>query len=105
MRIADVRAKTDEELKKEVLSLYKEEMNLRFEKANGQLKDTAKIRRVRRDIARVQTVITEHKLGLVVVSDKAKSSKKKVEAPKAKTVAKKTETKTKTTKKKKVEGK
>ena len=88
MKVADIRAKTDEELKKEVLNLYKEEMNLRFEKVNGQLKDTANIRRTKRDIARVQTVITERKLGLNIANDAKKSSVKKKTETKKKKVSK-----------------
>ena len=98
MKIADVRAKTDDELKKQVLDLYKEEMNLRFEHANGQLKDTAKIRRTRRDIARIQTVLTERRLGIEVANDTTKkvatkkttaSKKEKATTAKKKAPAKK----------------
>ncbi len=105
MKIVDVRTKTDDELKKLVFDLYKEEMNLRFEHANGQLSDTAKIRRTRRDIARIQTVITERRLGIEVANDtvKKKVATKKTAAPKeekAKTAKKKAPAKKKAVAKK-----
>ncbi|MBE1236288.1 50S ribosomal protein L29 [Phaeovibrio sulfidiphilus] len=57
--IGDVRSKTDAELKALVLDLKKEQLNLRFEKANGQLENTARFRAIRREIARIRTVQTE----------------------------------------------
>jgi len=86
MKIADVRAKTDDELKKQATDLYKEEMNLRFQQANGQLKNTAEMRAVRRTIARVQTVLNERKLGIVANDVKEKKAAKK--APKKETAKK-----------------
>ncbi len=61
MKGEDVRAKTDDELKGELLSLKKEAFNLRFQQASGQLENTARRRVVRRDIARIQTVLTERR--------------------------------------------
>ena len=58
MKIADIRTKTVDELSDELLKLKKEQFNLRFQKATGQLENTARVRQVRRDIARIQTVIT-----------------------------------------------
>jgi len=61
MKAADVRAKTDDELKSELEQLAKERFNLRFQKASGQLQDTARVRVVRRDIARVLTVAAQRR--------------------------------------------
>jgi len=58
-KIADVRAKTPDELKGMLLDLRKEQFNLRFQRATGQLEAVSRIRQVRRDIARVKTVINE----------------------------------------------
>ena len=59
MKAADVRAKSDDELKEELLGLRKEAFNLRFQTASGQLENTARIRVVRRDIARIKTILGE----------------------------------------------
>ena len=56
MKIADVRALTPDQLEDEVLKLKKEQFNLRFQRATGQLENTARVRQVRKDIARVKTV-------------------------------------------------
>jgi large subunit ribosomal protein L29 len=57
MKAADVRAKSADELKTQLGDLQKEAFNLRFQKASGQLENTGRVRQVRRDIARVKTVI------------------------------------------------
>ena len=54
---ANLRANTPDELKDQLLNLKKEQFNLRFQKATGQLENTARMRQVRRDIARIQTVL------------------------------------------------
>ena len=59
MKPSDVRAKTDDELKGELGVLKKEQFNLRFQRASGQLENTARVRQVRRDIARISTVLAE----------------------------------------------
>ena len=56
MKSADVRAMTLDQLDDEVLKLKKEQFNLRFQKASGQLENTARVRVVRRDIARIMTI-------------------------------------------------
>ena len=61
MKAADVRAMTLDQLEDEVLKLKKEQFNLRFQRANGQLEKTNRIRVVRRDIARIQTVMNEQR--------------------------------------------
>jgi large subunit ribosomal protein L29 len=57
MKANDVRAKTDDELKGELSQLAKEVFNLRFQRASGQVENTARVRQVRRDIARIKTVL------------------------------------------------
>ncbi|HWL21815.1 MAG TPA: 50S ribosomal protein L29 [Bradyrhizobium sp.] len=59
MKAADVRAKTPDELTTELVALKKEQFNLRFQRASGQLENTARVRQVRRDIARIKTVINQ----------------------------------------------
>jgi large subunit ribosomal protein L29 len=55
MKPADIRAMSDDQLKDELLKLKKEQFNLRFQKATGQVENTARMRQVRRDIARIKT--------------------------------------------------
>ena len=59
MKAGDVRAKTGDELGGELEILGKEIFNLRFQRANGQLENTARVRQVRRDIARIKTILGE----------------------------------------------
>ena len=55
-RISDLRVMTEDQLEQEILSLKKEQFNLRFQRASGQLENTARVRVVRRDIARAKTI-------------------------------------------------
>jgi len=55
-RLSDLKAMTTDQLNEELVKLKKEQFNLRFQKATGQLENSARVRVVRRDIARVQTV-------------------------------------------------
>jgi large subunit ribosomal protein L29 len=59
MKVAEVRAKTADELKEQLVTLKKEAFNLRIQKTTGELEKTSRIREVRRDIARIETVLTE----------------------------------------------
>ena len=59
MKAGDIRAKTPDELKDNLLQLKKEQFNLRFQKASGQLENTARVRQVRRDIARIKSILRE----------------------------------------------
>ncbi len=59
--IKSIRDKDESRLKDELLSLKKEQFNLRFQRATGQLENTARVRQVRKDIARVRT-LQRHKL-------------------------------------------
>lgn len=58
-KIVDIRTKTEDELGGLLLDLRKEQFNLRFQRATGQLEATGRIKSVRRDIARVKTVLAE----------------------------------------------
>ncbi len=53
----DIRGKSPDEMKSDLIGLRKEAFNLRFQVANGQLENTARIREVRRDIARIKTIM------------------------------------------------
>lgn len=55
-RLSDLKAMTSDQLNEELVKLKKEQFNLRFQKATGQLENSSRVRVVRRDIARVQTV-------------------------------------------------
>jgi len=57
MNASELKSKSADELKTLLVDLKKEQFNLRFQKASGQLENTARVRDVRRDIARVQTVL------------------------------------------------
>jgi large subunit ribosomal protein L29 len=59
MKADDLRTKTADELNDQLLGLKKEQFNLRFQKASGQLENTARVRQVRRDIARIKTILGE----------------------------------------------
>jgi large subunit ribosomal protein L29 len=57
MKASEVWTKTEDELKGELANLKKEQFNLRFQQATGQLENTSRVRQVRRDIARINTVL------------------------------------------------
>ncbi|MDP2621678.1 MAG: 50S ribosomal protein L29 [Hyphomicrobiales bacterium] len=59
MKVEEARDMSLDQLGDELVKLKKEQFNLRFQKATGQLENTARIRQVRRDIARVQTIARE----------------------------------------------
>jgi len=59
MDAAEMRDKTLDQLREELLTMKKEQFNLRFQGATGQLENTARMREVRRDIARVKTILNE----------------------------------------------
>lgn len=58
-KAADLKTKTDDELKDQLMDLKKEAFNLRFQKASGSLENTARVQTVRRDIARIKTILGE----------------------------------------------
>ena len=61
MKITDIRSKTVDQLTDEVTGLRKEQFNLRFQRASGQLENVARVRVVRRDIAKIMTVLAERR--------------------------------------------
>jgi large subunit ribosomal protein L29 len=104
MKAADVRAMTLDQLDDEVLKLKKEQFNLRFQRATGQLENTSRVRVIRRDIARMKTIAAQKRAGMPEPAPKAESApapekKTKTAKPKAaakpKSRAKTTKTKTK----------
>jgi len=58
-RLSDLRAMSEDQLNEEVLKLKKEQFNLRFQRATGQLENTSRVRVVRRDIARAKTLAAQ----------------------------------------------
>ena len=63
MKTADIRSLTTDQIDDEVLKLKKEQFNLRFQRATGQLENTARVREVRRDIARLKTIAQQKRAG------------------------------------------
>lgn len=59
MKAEELRSKTQDQLADELAALKKEQFNLRFQKATGQLEKTARVRTVRRDIARIKTIAAQ----------------------------------------------
>lgn len=95
MKAEELRTKTADQLNTELAGLKKEAFNLRFQQANGQLENTARVRAVRRDIARIMTFLTRQAAGAAAAAPKAE---KKAAAPKAPKAAKPKVAKAKTTK-------
>jgi large subunit ribosomal protein L29 len=103
MKAADARAMTLDQIDDEVLKLKKEQFNLRFQRATGQLENTARVRVIRRDIARMKTIAAQKRAGMpepASKSDAAPAPAKKTKTAKPKAAAKsksraKTKTKTK----------
>ena len=71
MKTADLRAKTSDELKQDLLDSRKEQFNFRFQKSTGKIENTSRIRVVRRDIAKIKTLLNEVKSGKAPVAKKA----------------------------------
>lgn len=59
MNAQDLREKTPDQLRDQLIQLKKEAFNLRFQQATGQLENTARMRQVRRDVARVNTILSQ----------------------------------------------
>ena len=99
MKAGQVRGMTEDQLGDELLKLKKEQFNLRFQAASGQLENTARVRQIRRDIARIKT-ISRQRPAAAKGEAKAKADVKgKAKAePKAKPAKTKATTKSKTTK-------
>jgi large subunit ribosomal protein L29 len=64
MKAAELRKLTKEELERKLLDFKQELFNLRFQAVTGQLTNTVRLRNIRRDIARVNTIIREYELGI-----------------------------------------
>ena len=91
MKVADVRAMTLDQLDDEVLKLKKEQFNLRFQRATGQLENTARVRIIRRDIARMKTIAAQKRAGAPEPAPKAEPAPapaKKTRTAKPKAAAK-----------------
>jgi large subunit ribosomal protein L29 len=91
MKPGDLRAMTVDQLDDEALKLKKERFNLRFQRATGQLENTARVRQVRRDIARIKTIAAQKRAGRPEPAAKAapsKPSKKPAAKPKRATRSK-----------------
>src|SRR5262245_53650596 len=101
MGAEELRMKTPDQLKGELANLKKEAFNLRFQQANGQLENTARVRTVRRDIARIMTFLTQKGEAKAAPAAKpaaepkaAKPKAKKAAKPKAEAKARKPKTET-----------
>jgi large subunit ribosomal protein L29 len=79
MKAEELRVKTEDQLKADLVALQKEAFNLRFQRASGQLENTARVRAVRRDIARVETFLRQK----AAVNAPAPAAEKKAAAKKA----------------------
>ncbi len=82
MKAEDLKTKTADELKKALLDLKKEQFTLRMQKAQGQLENSAKVRQVRRDVARVKTALTQKASGAEAAPAKKAAAKKPAKAKK-----------------------
>jgi large subunit ribosomal protein L29 len=92
MKAADARAMTLDQLDDEVLKLKKEQFNLRFQRATGQLENTSRVRAIRRDIARMKTIAMQKRAGAPEPAPKAEAAApapaKKTRSTKPKVAAK-----------------
>ena len=73
MKAADLREKSPDQLRESLASLKKEAFNLRFQKATGQLENTSRMSAVRRDAARVKTILNEKAAAAAGVDQKAEA--------------------------------
>ncbi len=89
MKAMELRHKTPDELSGMLADLKKEQFNLRFQQASGQLENTARVKTVRHDIARIRTILIEQKSGKPVAPKKEEKPAKKAAKPTAKKEAKK----------------
>ena len=87
MKSADIRAMTIDQIDDEVLKLKKEHFNLRFQRASGQLENTARVREVRRDIARLKTIAQSKRSGAATATSKKPAAAKRA-TKRAKTATK-----------------
>jgi large subunit ribosomal protein L29 len=90
MKSADVRAMSLDQLDDEVLKLKKEQFNLRFQRATGQLENTSRVRVIRRDIARMKTIAAQKRAGMPEPVAKADAAPKPAKKTKTKSAKPKT---------------
>jgi len=93
MKAADARAMTIDQIDDEVLKLKKEQFNLRFQRATGQLENTSRVRAIRRDVARLKTIAGQKRAGMPEPEPKADAAPKpakKTRSAKPKAAAKTT---------------
>ena len=91
MKTSDIRAMSPDQMDDAVLNLKKERFNLRFQRATGQLENTARVRVIRRDIARMKTIAGQKRAGMPEPApkpDAAPKPEKKTKSAKPKAAAK-----------------
>jgi large subunit ribosomal protein L29 len=88
MKAADVRQMTPDQLEDKLGELKKEQFNLRFQRSTGQLENTSRVRLVRRDIARIETIAAQKRAGAPMPVSKAPAKKAEESKAKAKKPAK-----------------
>jgi large subunit ribosomal protein L29 len=87
MKIGDVRVMTPDEVEDKILELKKEQFNLRFQRATGQLESTSRVRAVRRDIAKLLTIASERRMGKTIAAKPSAEKPVKEKKPKAEKAA------------------
>jgi large subunit ribosomal protein L29 len=87
MKSGDLRAMTVDQLDDEALKLKKERFNLRFQRATGQLENTARVREVRRDIARIKTIAAQKRAAVPQPAAKTQAGAQDKSATKPKRAA------------------
>ena len=105
MKASDVRAMTLDQLDDEVLKLKKEQFNLRFQRATGQLENTSRVRVIRRDIARMKTIAGQKRAGMPEPEAKASAAPKTEKKTRTKKKAKSAPSKSEGTPKSKARAK
>jgi large subunit ribosomal protein L29 len=80
MKASDIRAMSVDQLDDEVLKLKKEQFNLRFQRATGQLENTSRVRAIRHDIARLKTIAAQKRAGDSAAGAAKAGSKRKTAA-------------------------
>lgn len=84
MKTSELRTKSADELKAQLLELSKEQFNFRFQKTTGQLEKGSAVRKARRTIAKIKTILAEMKSGKAPAAKKAPKAKAEKAAPKTK---------------------
>ncbi len=82
MKASDIRAKSADEMKDQLIDLKKEQFNLRFQKAAGQTESAGRTRQVRRDVARIKTIMGEAKRAPVAAKPAPKKEAKSLKGKK-----------------------